>query len=259
MCSRGARIGWWRSARRGARGIGVPVRRLGAPVEDREPSRERPSVAKKEGFFTASIPSAPAGGELAVSLFGNQPAPNILRSLSLVPDEARRLNALLNQEYFSMQTIFDFTCSSHNSITRPQLELIAAKVSELNQCFYWTTWHTHVLRESGEATKIDIKLAGVFNSDEQSGVEYGSELIAFASAVVGSDLGALNSVRQALRAAMGPDAVVSASIIAGVFSLVDRAANGIGIFVEPMVLEPSADFREQFGINQFPSAANTLG
>ena len=119
-----------------ARGIGVPVRRLGAPVEDREPSRERPSVAKKEGFFTASIPSAPAGGELAVSLFGNQPAPNILRSLSLVPDEARRLNALLNQEYFSMQTIFDFTCSSHNSITRPQLELIAAKVSELNQCFY---------------------------------------------------------------------------------------------------------------------------
>ena len=119
-----------------ARGIGVPVRRLRAPVEDREPSRERPSVAKKEGFFTASIPSAPAGGELAVSLFGNQPAPNILRSLSLVPDEARRLNALLNQEYFSMQTIFDFTCSSHNSITRPQLELIAAKVSELNQCFY---------------------------------------------------------------------------------------------------------------------------
>jgi len=69
----------------------------------------------------------------------------------------------------------------------------------------------------------------------------------------------LNSVRQALRAAMGPDAVVSASIIAGVFSLVDRAANGIGIFVEPMVLEPSVDFREQFGINQFPSAANTLG
>lgn len=119
-----------------ARGIGVPVRKLGAPVEDREPSRERPSVAKKEGFFTASIPSAPAGGELAVSLFGNQPAPNILRSLSLVPDEARRLNALLNQEYFSMETIFDFTYSSHNSITRPQLELIAAKVSELNQCFY---------------------------------------------------------------------------------------------------------------------------
>jgi hypothetical protein len=119
-----------------ARGIGVPVRRLGAPVEDREPSRERSSVAKKEGFFTASIPSAPAGGELAVSLFGNQPAPNILRSLSLVPDEARRLNALLNQEYFSMETIFDFTYSSHNSITRPQLELIAAKVSELNQCFY---------------------------------------------------------------------------------------------------------------------------
>ncbi len=58
---------------------------------------------------------------------------------------------------------------------------------------------------------------------------------------------------------MGADAVVSAATTAAVFSLLDRAANGIGIDVEPMVLETSEDFREQFGINRFPSAANTLG
>jgi hypothetical protein len=58
---------------------------------------------------------------------------------------------------------------------------------------------------------------------------------------------------------MGKDAVVSAAITAAAFSLVDRAANGIGINVEPMILEPSEDFREEFGINQFPSAANSLG
>lgn len=58
---------------------------------------------------------------------------------------------------------------------------------------------------------------------------------------------------------MGPAAVVSASIIAANFSLVDRAANAIGISVEPMALDPSADFREQLGINQFPSAVNSLG
>jgi len=57
---------------------------------------------------------------------------------------------------------------------------------------------------------------------------------------------------------MGPVALVSAATTAAAFSLVDRAANGIGIDVEPMVLEPSADFREQFGLNNFPSAANTL-
>ena len=58
---------------------------------------------------------------------------------------------------------------------------------------------------------------------------------------------------------MGSDALVSAAITAAAFSLLDRAANGVGIDVEPMILETSEDFREQFGLNQFPSAANTLG
>ena len=53
--------------------------------------------------------------------------------------------------------------------------------------------------------------------------------------------------------------LTAAAITASVFSLVDRAANGIGIFVEPMVLKSSADFREEFGLNRFPCAANTLG
>lgn len=119
-----------------ARGIGVPSRQLGEPMEDKEPSRERPDVAKKEGFFTASIPSAPEGGELAESIFGKSPAPNILRSLSLVPDEARRLNRIMDQEYFSIETIFDLTYSSHDALSRPQIEIVAAKVSQLNQCFY---------------------------------------------------------------------------------------------------------------------------
>lgn len=83
--------------------------------------------------------------------------------------------------------------------------------------------------------------------------------MAFASAVIGTDPHALDLARQELARCMGPEAVVSASITAAAFSLVDRAANGIGINVEPMVLKPSEDFREQFGINQFPSAANTLG
>lgn len=119
-----------------ARGIGVPSRKLAEPVEDKEPSRERPDAAKKEGFFTATVPSAPAGGALAESLFGKDPAANILRSLSLVPDEARRLIAVIGQEYFSPETIFDLTYSSHKALSRPQIELVAARVSALNQCFY---------------------------------------------------------------------------------------------------------------------------
>lgn len=69
----------------------------------------------------------------------------------------------------------------------------------------------------------------------------------------------LYSAREALLGCMGPQALVSAATTAAAFSLVDRAANGIGIFVEPMIMGPSEDFREEFGINQFPSATNSLG
>lgn len=119
-----------------ARGIGVPARELGTPVDDHPPTFERPSAAKNEGFFTATVPNAPAGGELAQTLYGGREAANILRSLSLVPDEARRLIRMMAREYFSMETIFDLKLSSHEALSRPQIELVAARVSALNQCFY---------------------------------------------------------------------------------------------------------------------------
>ena len=119
-----------------ARGLGIPARTLPAPNDDAPPTYERPAAAKQEGFFTATIPSAPEGGEAAVALYGNHPAPNILRSLSLVPDEARRVIRILDEEYFSLETIFDLGYSSHEALSRPQIELIAARVSALNQCFY---------------------------------------------------------------------------------------------------------------------------
>ncbi|NKB36028.1 MAG: hypothetical protein GKR93_02510 [Gammaproteobacteria bacterium] len=119
-----------------ARGIGVSSRQLAEPQEDKAPSMQRPAVARQEGFFTASIPSAPEGGEIALELFGSEPAPNIVRSLSLVPEEARRLNTVIDMEYFSAETIFDLTRSSLRALSRPQMELVAAKISALNQCFY---------------------------------------------------------------------------------------------------------------------------
>ncbi len=90
-------------------------------------------------------------------------------------------------------------------------------------------------------------------------MEHGRELVTFARSVLSPDLVQLATARRRLLDCMGPDAVVSASIIAAGFSLVDRAANAIGISVDQMVLTPSEEFRERLGINRFPSAANTLG
>ena len=83
--------------------------------------------------------------------------------------------------------------------------------------------------------------------------------MAFASAIAGPDRATLDAARQALRERMGAPAVVTASLIAANFSMLDRVANAIGISVDAMIIKPSAEFRAQLGINNYPSAVNTLG
>lgn len=83
--------------------------------------------------------------------------------------------------------------------------------------------------------------------------------MAFASAIAGSDRAALDLARGELRERTGALGVVTASLIAANFSMLDRAANAIGITVESMMLRPSADFRAELGINDYRSAVNTLG
>ncbi len=119
-----------------ARGLGVAPRKLSKPKDDRAPTFKRPPEAVNEGFFTATVPSAPAGGALAESLYGKAPAGNILRTLSLVPDEARRLIALVGGQYYGMDEFLDFGHNAKHALNRAQIELVATKVSEHNRCFY---------------------------------------------------------------------------------------------------------------------------
>ncbi len=81
----------------------------------------------------------------------------------------------------------------------------------------------------------------------------------FTSEVAGSDSAALDAARRDLHEQMGAPAVVTASLIAANFSMLDRAANAIGISIDSMVIKPSAKFRAELGINNYPSAVNTLG
>jgi len=134
--------------------------------------------------------NAAEGGDVGEELYGKNPAPNMLRALSLVPSEARRLICAIDDEYVVLESAMDMTHSSQRALTRPQVELVAA--------------------------------------------------------------------RETLSAALGSVAVVYSSITAGVFGLLDRAANGVRITAEPKVLQPRSDFRVDFGINYYRSAANTL-
>ena len=90
-------------------------------------------------------------------------------------------------------------------------------------------------------------------------MEHGCDLVRFAAALMQPDTAQLAAAREALAARLGPEAVTTASLIGGNFSMLDRVANAIGISVDAMVVQPTADFRAALGINTFPSAVNTLG
>ncbi len=119
-----------------ARGIGVPGRQLVRPDGNETPSFERPEEAVDEGFFASTIPNGPAGGKTGEALYGGQPAGNILRTLSLVPEEARNVMRLVQTQYYDNSTFMDFSAQRHHALTRAQMEVVATKVSAHHQCFY---------------------------------------------------------------------------------------------------------------------------
>lgn len=102
-------------------------------------------------------------------------------------------------------------------------------------------------------------LTGAINPNVDSGVEHGQELVRFTAAITGKDTDVLNAAREAVVVKLGSQALVSASMVAANFSMLDRIANAIGISLDSMMLKPSADIRELLSINQYPSAVNTLG
>ena len=86
----------------------------------------------------------------------------------------------------------------------------------------------------------------------------GDLLLAFADAVIGPDITALDAARTALADGLGPAAVSAAAAIAANFSKNDRIANGLGIPVDAMVLKGTEDLREQLGLDEYRSAVNTF-
>ena len=120
------------------RGIGVQTRPLPA-IQPGEPSRIRPRSAKHEKAWADTVPGGAAGGDDAVYIYGtDQPeaAPFIYRSLSLVPEEAKGLIALGAAQYLEIEEFMNLDFSYDPEITRAEVEVVAGRVSAINECFY---------------------------------------------------------------------------------------------------------------------------
>ena len=64
-----------------------------------------------------------------------RPAANVIRAMSLVPDEIRTLKDLSTAHYLKNSQVRD-PKASRGPLSRAQMELIAGRVSVLRECFY---------------------------------------------------------------------------------------------------------------------------
>jgi len=123
------------------RAIGAPVHPLPTP-KGGEPYHRRPKTAHQRGeAWVAMIHPKDLEGELdteeerlLASYWAGVPV-NIRRALSLVPEEAYEWFRLVEVQYLPGKAMRDFT-NEYRAVTHAQIELIAGRVSVLNQCFY---------------------------------------------------------------------------------------------------------------------------
>jgi len=118
------------------RGLGVPLHPLPDPVAG-EPSRYRPAAARPGKAWVPMLPNGRVAGPEA-DLWGDMPGGqtgNVIRALSLVPDEVRTLNDLSAAHYLRPREMMNLK-QSRRSLDRAQIELIAGRVSALRGCFY---------------------------------------------------------------------------------------------------------------------------
>ena len=115
------------------RGIGMREHPLPAPLPG-EPTRYRPARAAPDEAWVPMVPADNMGTPEA-DLWPAGRTGNVIRAMSLVPDEVRTLNDLSAVHYLPNTSVRD-PSASQGSLNRPQMELIAGRVSVLNDCFY---------------------------------------------------------------------------------------------------------------------------
>lgn len=118
------------------RGLGIPLHDLPEPVESREPSRALPSpLVEGEAFVRLLARQKPTPPD--EDLWTEEQAPliaNVIRALSVVPEAVRDVYRMNAAHYVDIGGMGNM--AGGRDLSRPQIELLAARVSALNDCFY---------------------------------------------------------------------------------------------------------------------------
>ncbi len=115
-------------------------RALGLSLEDLPdalpgaPDGYMPSLAVEGTGHVPMLPNDGAIGEEA-DLWGERGA-NVVRAFSAVPNAVRDWIMISNAQYLSFEGMTNYDSPDNRSINRMQIELVAGRVSAVNECFY---------------------------------------------------------------------------------------------------------------------------
>ena len=116
------------------RALGLKLERLPDALPG-EPTGYRPAQAVEGTGFVPMIPVDGATGDES-DLWQNGMTANVVRALTLVPNALRDWTNLAAAQYLSMQGMANLDRQEGRSLNRMQMELVAGRVSAINQCFY---------------------------------------------------------------------------------------------------------------------------
>jgi len=116
------------------RALAIPVEPLPQPVAG-APSHYRPAhLSTDTGFVPMVSVDGAVGNERGLWPTGR--SANVVRALTLVPDALRDWFNLASAQYLSLEGMSNLVRDDNRSINRMQMELIAGRVSAINECFY---------------------------------------------------------------------------------------------------------------------------
>ena len=114
-----------------------------------------------------------------------------------------------------------------------------------------------LLRASSQLQGEEANLDSIVAPEQDSGVNGGAALLAFADAVLDGDAEAITDCRETVSAELGDAAMVDSAAIIANFQRMVRIADSTGIPLDEPVLMMTQDIRDDLGLNEFSAANNS--
>ena len=100
------------------------------------PTKGRPSAARRQMAWVSTLDPRDAIGTEDEDLYAGRPsAAHIYQAMSLVPNSVKAFFDLVENQYLPPKAMTDFE-NEYRAINHAQIELVAGRVSALNQCVY---------------------------------------------------------------------------------------------------------------------------